>query len=177
MITVLHTCLLQETHFQDITLLCRNDLCLQIAPTLCLTNALRPWIYICDSGVTLKNCGERQFPHNVSECPYLMLLTTPQCTIGYQENIIQGTSDIIEPKHPSLILSYSFSFTSLVPSDTVKENWSACFSSSLVCTYWTLRDARSAWVKVLILVPGERRRAVVSGVGTISTKLIYVLFL
>lgn len=46
-------------------------------------------------------------------------------------------------------------FTSFVPSDTTKENWSACFSSSLVWTYWMLRDARSAWVKALILVPGD----------------------
>ncbi|TNN46457.1 hypothetical protein EYF80_043374 [Liparis tanakae] len=54
------------------------------------------------------------------------------------------------------ISSRPLSFTSLVPSDTEKENWSACFSSSLVWTYWMLRETRSAWVKVLVLVPGER---------------------
>lgn len=46
--------------------------------------------------------------------------------------------------------------TSFVPSDTTKENWSACFSSSLVWIYWMLRDTRSACVKVLILVPGDK---------------------
>lgn len=40
----------------------------------------------------------------------------------------------------------------------MKENWSACFSSSLVWTYWMLRDARSACVKVLILVPEDEER-------------------
>lgn len=46
--------------------------------------------------------------------------------------------------------------TSFVPSDTTKENWSACFSSSLVWMYWMLRDTRSACVKVLILVPEDK---------------------
>lgn len=49
--------------------------------------------------------------------------------------------------------------TSFVPSDTTKENWSAYFSSSLVWTYWMLRDARSACVKVLILVPEDEERS------------------
>lgn len=54
--------------------------------------------------------------------------------------------------------SAALSFTSFVPSDTLKENWSACFSSSLVWTYWMLRDARSACVKVLILVPKDVKK-------------------
>lgn len=61
--------------------------------------------------------------------------------------------------------------TSLVPSDTTKENWSACFSSWLVWRYWTLRDTRSACVNVLILVPADEQTGhLVSLTGTPTTE-------
>lgn len=47
--------------------------------------------------------------------------------------------------------------TSFVPSDTEKVKASACFSTSLVWTYWMLREAKSAWLKELILVPRKKR--------------------
>lgn len=84
------------------------------------------------------------------------ILYSLNCTTRFMKTFLWGSA-IVGPSWGFLFVgSLNASFTSLVPSDTEKENWSACFSSSLVWTYWMLRDTRSAWVKVLILVPGER---------------------
>jgi hypothetical protein len=47
--------------------------------------------------------------------------------------------------------------TSCKPSDSTKLKASDCFPVPLERTYWTLREARSAWVKELIWMPNERR--------------------
>jgi len=47
--------------------------------------------------------------------------------------------------------------TSFVPSDTEKVNASIYFSMSLVWTYWMLREAKSAWLNELILVPRKSK--------------------
>lgn len=59
------------------------------------------------------------------------------------------------PQHVPTQAKVRLRLTSFVPSDTEKVKESLCFSMSLVWMYWMLPEAKSAWLKELILVPGK----------------------